>query len=127
MTEQELSRALDVLEQRTPTQNKHREQRRTRGYRHSRLIQERNDRVDLIFRRIGNTYKPSAGFVSGKDFDPKQTLHRNPNGYHVSYPGNSRMQKYYKRLSAHIVRRSDLCMKKGNFYRRCFDYRNALD
>lgn len=126
MTEQELRLALADLEQSTPTQSKYHNQRRTRGYRRNRLIQERDDRVDLIFRRLGNAYLPSAGYVYGENFDPKQTLHRNTHGYHVTYMSNSNAQRYYKRLSARIVRRSDICMKKGNHYRRCFNYWNAL-
>lgn len=67
-------------------------------------------------------YNPSAGYI---DYDYVDGVWQ-PVGKYIKYPKSSKRQKFYKKYSNRIVRRSSL-PTKGNGYRRHFDYWWEID
>lgn len=92
---------------------------RSKNYR--RKMKKKKDKQRLkIVTEYG--YHPSAGYVDYDfvDGELKQV------GKYIKYPGSSRRQKFYKKYSNRLVRRSYV-QSKGNGYRKNFDYKWEID
>lgn len=83
-------------------------------YRRAMAIKHRDDLMWII-NHCG--YNPMAGYVDWDWVDGKWQ----PVGKYIKYPKNSNAQRYWKRYSNKIVRRSKE-VYRGNQYRKCFDY-----
>jgi hypothetical protein len=62
-------------------------------------------------------YLPRAGYIECGWVDGVWK----PVGNHIKYPKNSNKQKYLKRQSRRLVRRSEP-FSNGNSYRKCLEY-----
>lgn len=88
----------------------------TRGRKYRRVIgQHKKKRLMAIINRGG--YNPARGCVDWGMVDGQWQ----PVGKHIKYPKNSNQQSFYKRHSNKVARRNEL-PKKGNGYRKHFDY-----
>ena len=76
----------------------------------------KNDRLLRIINFGG--YAPHVGYIDW-GFDGKTLLH---SGKYIKYPRNSRLQKWMKRKTSSRIRAYWDMPRKGNFYRRLFDY-----
>lgn len=118
MTEIELNEQLAALLEKPEKEPGH--SRRTgRRYRRKKG-QEKADRRLAIVQLSG--YAPHRGYVDW-EFEGKTLLHT---GKYIKYPKNSKCQRWLKRVSNKKVRTCPYLPKKGNGYRRFFDYRWAL-
>ena len=95
------------------------EKRRDRNYRRAKALHKKK-RLLKILNLKG--YNPARGYVDWALADGQWK----PVGNHIKYPKNSNKQRFYKRYTKRIVRRNEL-PRKGNGYRKCFDYWWALD
>lgn len=112
MTEIELNEKITNLLSENPTQQKQ-----------SRRPYARENRVkkdDRLLRIIQRYYIPHAGYVDC-GFDSTTLLH---SGKYIKYPKHSHCQRWMKRLTSKKTRRCTDLVRKGNEYRRLFDYRN---
>ena len=110
MTEIELNEKLTKLLSENPTQQKQ-----------SRRPYARENRVkkdDRLLRIIQRYYIPHAGYVDC-GFDSTTLLH---SGKYIKYPKHSHCQRWMKRLTSKKTRRCTDLVRKGNEYRRLFDY-----
>lgn len=85
-----------------------------------RCIAVRKD--DRLLGIIKKRYIPHAGYVDW-GFDGRTLLH---SGKYIKYPKNSNAQRWMKRLTSKKARRYSQLARKGNQYRRLFDYWWAL-
>lgn len=115
MTEQELnSRIAEILES-TKVENGC--GRRTgRQYRRSQSVRH-TDRLLFLIQHSG--YAPNMGYIVG-DYERIATLLHS--GLHIQYMKSSRRQQYLKRNGNRKVRKYRCLPKKGNQYRKVFDY-----
>ena len=110
MTEIELNEKITNLLSENPTQQKQ-----------SRRPYARENRVkkdDRLLRIIQRYYIPHAGYVDC-GFDSTTLLH---SGKYIKYPKHSHCQRWMKRLTSKKTRRCTDLVRKGNEYRRLFDY-----
>ena len=110
MTEIELNEKITNLLSENPTQQKQ-----------SRRPYARENRVkkdDRLLRIIQRYYIPHAGYVDC-GFDSTTLLH---SGKNIKYPKHSHCQRWMKRLTSKKTRRCTDLVRKGNEYRRLFDY-----
>lgn len=94
-----------------PTESKW---RRGRAYR--RLMKKRE--FDRLFRIVTRSYVPHAGYVDWSYVGDQWR----PTGRYIRYPKNSKTQRWCKRTSCARVRKHKELPRKGNGYRRVFDY-----
>ncbi len=87
---------------------------RGRAYRRS-MAEKKEDRRIKIVTTYG--YLPRAGYIQCGWVDGVWE----PIGNHIKYPKNSNRQKYLKRQSRRLVRRSEP-FSNGNSYRKCLEY-----
>ena len=114
MTETELNEQLAALLEKSEKEPDC--QRRTgRQYRH-RKGQEKSDRLLAIIQTA--CYGPHRGYMDW-DFEGRTLLHT---GKYIKYPKNSKCQRWLKQVSDKKVRAYPNPPKKGNDYRRVFDY-----
>lgn len=114
MSETELNEQLTALLEKSEKEPDC--QRRTgRQYRRKKG-QEKSDRLLAIIQTA--CYGPHRGYVDW-DFEGRTLLHT---GYYIKYPKNSKCQHWLKRVSGKKVRAYPNLPKKGNGYRRVFDY-----
>lgn len=73
---------------------------------------------DRLLRIIQRYYIPHAGYVDC-GFDSTTLLH---SGKYIKYPKHSHCQRWMKRLTSKKTRRCTDLVRKGNEYRRLFDY-----
>ena len=118
MTETELNEQLAALLEKSEKEPD-RQRRTGRQYRR-RKGQEKSDRMLAIIRTAG--YGPHRGYVDW-DFEGRTLLHT---GKYIKYPKNSKCQRWLKRVSSKKGRACPNLPKKGNGYRRVFDYWWAL-
>ena len=111
MTEIELNERIDALLNENPTQQKIGKDRQR-----SRELKVRKD--DRLLRIVSRHYIPHAGYVDW-GFDGQTLLH---SGKYIKYPKNSNCQRWMKRLTSKKARRYPELTRKGNQYRRLFDY-----
>lgn len=102
----------DALSKR-PTYSRIGKRRSGRAYRRNKK-QQKNERLLNI---LSTGYMPHAGYVEYDFIDDIWTRV----GNHIKYPRNSNRQKWMKRYTSKIVRKTNLPIK-GNAYRKCFDY-----
>ena len=95
------------------------EKRRDRNYRRAKALQKKKRLLKIVNLK---GYNPARGYVDWG----METGQWKPVGNHIKYPKNSNKQRFYKRYTKRIVRRNEL-PRKGNGYRKCFDYWWALD
>lgn len=115
MTEQELSERIAEILESTKTENGC--GRRTgRQYRRSQSIRH-SDRLLFLIQHSG--YAPHMGYIIG-DYERITTLIHS--GLHVQYMKSSSRQQYLKRKGNRKVRKYRCLPKKGNQYRKVFDY-----
>lgn len=89
--------------------------KRKTGRAYRRMMKQKKD-ADL--RKIMNYgYAPHIGYIDWGFVDGVWQ----PIGTHIKYPAASRKQRYMKRLTSKIARKANL-PKKGNGYRKLFDY-----
>ena len=114
MTEIELNEQIAALlgstEQMSATKR-----RTSRQYRR-RKGQEKSDRRLAIVQLSG--YAPHRGYVDW-GFEGRTLLHT---GKYIKYPKNSKCQRWLKRVSSKKVRSCPCLPRKGNGYRKVFDY-----
>lgn len=111
MTEIELNEKITTLLTEQPNQEK--KQSRRPYAREIRV--KKNDRLLRIIQRH---YMPHAGYVDC-GFDGTTLLH---SGKYIKYPKHSNCQRWMKRLTSKKTRRRPDLARKGNEYRRLFDY-----
>lgn len=114
MTETELNEQLTALLEKSKKEQNC--QRRTGRQYRRRKGQEKSDRLLAIIQ--ATCYGPHRGYVDW-DFEGRTLLHT---GYYIKYPKNSKCQHWLKRVSGKKVRACPNLPKKGNGYRRVFDY-----
>ncbi len=110
MTEIELNEQIASLLSENPIQQK---QSRRPYIRENRVRKD-----DRLMRIVQRHYMPHAGYVDW-GFDGTTLLH---SGKYIKYPKNSNCQRWMKRLTSKKTRRRCDLAKKGNEYRRLFDY-----
>ena len=118
MTEIELNEQIAALLE-NPEKEPNYPRRTGRRYRR-RKGQEKVDRRLAIIQLSG--YAPHRGYVDWV-FEGKTLLHT---GKYIKYPKNSKCQRWLKRVSSKKVRTYPCLPRKGNGYRRVFDYWWAL-
>ena len=114
MTETELNEQLAELLEKSEKEPDC--QRRTGRQYRRRKGQEKSDRLLAIIQTA--CYGPHRGYVDW-DFEGRTLLHT---GQYIKYPKNSKCQHWLKRVSSKKVRACPNLPKKGNGYRRVFDY-----
>lgn len=73
---------------------------------------------DALMRIITRSYVPHAGYID-YGFDGDTLLH---SGKYIKFPKNSNCQRWIKRETSRKFRNCPDLPKKGNSYRRLFDY-----
>lgn len=76
----------------------------------------KDDRLLQIINQGG--YAPHIGYVAW-DFEGKTLLH---SGEYVKFRKNSNRQRWIKRETSRRIRNCKDAPRKGNYYRRLFDY-----
>lgn len=118
MNETDLNKALSNLdtEQSLAVSVEDTKRKTGREYRRRQFV-KKNDRLMGI---VLGQYIPHAGYIDRR-FEGRTLLH---SGFYIKYPKNSKIQKWLKRTAAKSVRRyaCEELPKKGNGYRRLFDY-----
>ncbi len=76
----------------------------------------KNDRLLRIINY--GWYAPHIGYIDW-GYDGRTLLH---SGKYIKYPRNSQLQKWMKRKTSRRIRCCRGVPKKGNYYRRLFDY-----
>lgn len=115
MTETEINEALLRIEQQRNELLLPTPKRRTGTQYRRQMHFRKNDRLMEIVTRH---YIPHAGYIDW-GFDGRTLLH---SGKYIKYPKNSNCQKWMKRETSHRIRKCEYAPRKGNFYRRLFDY-----
>lgn len=115
MTEQELNNRIAEILESTKAENgcgcrTGRQYRRSQSIRHS-------DRLLFLIQHSG--YAPNMGYIIG-DYEGITTLLHS--GLHIQYMKSSSRQQYLKRKGNRKVRKYRCLPKKGNLYRKVFDY-----
>lgn len=111
MTEIELNKRIETLLAENPVQQKAKGNILLR-----REVKVRKD--DQLLKIINRGYAPHIGYVDW-DFDGTTLLH---SGKYIKYPKSSNCQRWMKRLTSKKTRRYSVLTRKGNEYRRLFDY-----
>lgn len=115
MTETKLNEALLQIEQRRLDQFPVAPVRRGGRLYRRQLAVRKNDRLMKIVTRH---YVPHAGYID-RGFDGGTLLH---SGKYIKYPKNSNCQRWIKRKTSRRIRNNNYAPRKGNYYRRLFDY-----
>lgn len=115
MTEQELNNRIAEILESTKAENGcgrriGRQYRRSQSIRHS-------DHLLFLIQHSG--YAPNMGYIIG-DYERITTLLHS--GLHIQYMKSSNRQQYLKRKGNRKVRKYRCLPKKGNQYRKVFDY-----
>ena len=115
MTEQELNKRIaEILES---TKNEPGCGRRSgRQYRRTQCVRHLDH---LLFLIQHSRYAPNMGYIMG-DYEGLRTLLHS--GLHIQYMKSSDRQQYLKRRSNRKVRKYFGLSKKGNQYRKVFEY-----
>ena len=115
MTEQELNNRIAAIQESTKVEHDggHRAGRRYRRYQSVR----HTDRLLFLIQHSG--YAPNMGYIMGDSEGLTTLLH---SGLHIQYMKSSSRQKYLKRKGNRKVRNYRGLPKKGNQYRKVFDY-----
>ena len=115
MTEQELNKRIaEILK---ATKNETGYSRHTgRQY---RRIQRVKHSDHLLFLIQHSRYAPNIGYIMG-DYEELRTLLHS--GLHIQYMKSSNRQQYLKRKANRKVRKYHGLPKKGNQYRKVFEY-----
>ncbi len=115
MTEQELNKRIAEISESTKQESK--------CNRHSARRYRRMQRVrhldHLLFLIQHSGYAPYIGYIMG-DYEWLRTLLHS--GLHIQYMKSSNRQQYLKRKANRKVRKYHGLPKKGNQYRKVFDY-----
>ena len=115
MTEIELNERLAQIEEQRLASLPPVSKRRTgQAYRRRMHIKKNDELLRIVTRH----YVPHAGYVDW-GFDGRTLLH---SGTYIKYPKNSNCQKWIKRETSRRFRRRLDLPRKGNAYRRLFDY-----
>ena len=118
MTETELSERLAELPGSEVAKERQAQADRRRMRRINRI--KKND-ARLRITRYGG-YAPHRGYFEG-EFDGNTLLH---SGKYIKYPKNSNCQRWMKKATSRRTRRCKELPKKGNYYRRLYEYWWAL-
>ena len=115
MTEIELNEKLNMIEQERiailpPSPKRH----TGKAYRRQMRVKKNDELMRIVTRH----YVPHAGYIDW-GFDGSTLLH---SGKYIKYPKNSNRQKWMKRETSKKYRRQLDLPRKGNAYRRLFDY-----
>lgn len=89
-----------------------------RGYRR-KVRRAKDRRLRTIIEQ--SCYGPHRGYL---DYGRVDGVWQ-PIGTHIKYPKASRKQQWIKRATSHRMRKADI-PRKGNYYRRLFDYWNTM-
>lgn len=89
--------------------------RRNTGRAYRRIMKKSKEK--RIMSIVNRYYIPHAGYVDWGWVDNEWVQV----GKYVKYPKNSNKQRWMKRYTSRVSRKTDL-PQKGNAYRRCFDY-----
>ena len=119
MTEQALNKRIAEILESTKAESG-RGRRSGRQYRRSQSVRH-SDRLLFLIQHSG--YAPNVGYITG-DYEGLTTLLHS--GLHIQYMKSSSGQQYLKRRSNRKVRKYCGLPKKGNQYRKVFDYWWAL-
>ena len=115
MTEIELNEKLNMIEQERKALQPPSPKRHTgKAYRRHMRIKKN----DELMRFVTRHYVPHAGYIDW-GFDGSTLLH---SGKYIKYPKNSNRQRWMKRETGKKYRRQLDLPRKGNSYRRLFDY-----
>ena len=115
MTEIELNERLAQIEEQRLASLPPVSKRRTgQAYRRRMHIKKNDDLLIIVTRQ----YAPHAGYVDW-GFDGRTLLH---SGKYIKYKKNSNCQRWMKRETSRKFRRRLDLPRKGNAYRRLFDY-----
>lgn len=114
MTETELNEQLAMLFE-NPEKEPNHLRRTGRQYRRRKRREKSNRRLAIV--QLSG-YAPHRGYVDC-DFQGRTLLHT---GKYIKYPKNSKCQRWLKRVSGKKVRACPNLPKKGNGYRKVFDY-----
>lgn len=115
MTEQELSKRIaEILE--ATKQETGCNRRSGRQYRRMQSVKHSDH---LLFLIQHSRYAPNMGYIMGDYEGLKTLLH---SGLHIQYMKSSARQQYLKRKANHKVRKYRGLPKKGNQYRKVFEY-----
>ena len=119
MTEQELNKQIEeILE--TAKAEPGCGRRSGRQYRRLQYAKH-TDRLLFLIQHSG--YAPNIGYIMG-NYEGKTTLLHS--GLHIQYIKSSGRQRYLKRKANRKARKYPVLPKKGNQYRKVFDYRWTL-
>ena len=92
---------------------------RNRDYRR-KMKKKKDIRLRNIITTVG--YAPFAGYIDCDNINGRWEI----TGKYIKYCKNSNRQRFYKKHSNRIVRKSDV-PHKGNGYRKYFDYWWEMD
>ena len=112
MTEIELNEKIENL----LTESAPRQPSRRTGSAYRREMRIRKN--DALMRIVTRRYVPHAGYID-YGFDGDTLLHL---GKYIKYPKNSNCQRRMKRETSRKSRNCQDLPRKGNYYRRLFDY-----
>nr|CRY97870.1 hypothetical protein [uncultured prokaryote] len=119
MTEQELNRRIAEILESTEAENGC-GRRSGRQYRRLQRVKHM-DHLLFLIQHCG--YAPNIGYIMG-DYERLTTLLHS--GLHIQFMKSSNRQRYLKRKVNHMVRKYRGLPKKGNQYRRVFEYWRTL-
>ena len=115
MIEQELNKQIaEILE--STKQKAGCNRRSGRQYRRIQSVRHSDHLLSLIQR---SRYAPNMGYIIG-DYEDLKTLRHS--GLHIQYMKSSNRQQYLKRKANRRVRKYHGLPKKGNLYRKEFEY-----
>lgn len=112
MTEIELNKKIENL----LTESAPRQPSRRTGSAYRREMRIRKN--DALMRIVTRKYVPHAGYID-YGFDGDTLLH---SGKYIKYPKNSNCQRWMKQETSRKFRNCQDLPRKGNYYRRLFDY-----
>lgn len=115
MAEQELNKSIAEILESTKTENgcgrcTGRQYRRFQSVKHS---------DHLLFLIQHSRYAPNIGYIMG-DYEGLTTLLHS--GLYIKHMKSSKRQQYLKRKASRQVRKYRGLSRKGNHYRKVFDY-----
>lgn len=115
MTEQELNRRIAEILESTEAENGC-GRRSGRQYRRLQRVKHM-DHLLFLIQHCG--YAPNIGYIMG-DYERLTTLLHS--GLHIQFMKSSNRQRHLKRKANHMVRKYRGLPKKGNQYRKVFEY-----
>lgn len=91
-------------------------------YKKNLALKKEKRRKDIILKYKKFRYAPNVGYFKYDEIDGEYK----PNLNYICYPSNSNRQRYLKKASSKKNRRNVIDCKKGNSYKKNYEYKWLL-